>query len=140
MNSPKGRILYTEDDPDSRELIRYVFTRGGYEVICAESSRDALRLAKQEHFDLFLLDNWLPDLTGLELTRCIREFDQTTPILFYSGAAFESDKRDPLNAGAQSYLTKPFDFQRLIAEAQRLISASVRKSESARLTLCSETA
>jgi DNA-binding response OmpR family regulator len=124
MNPPKGRILYTEDDPDSRELIRYVFTRGGYEVICAESSRETLRLAKQEHFDLFLLDNWLPDLTGLELTRCIREFDQTTPILFYSGAAFESDKRDALNAGAQSYLTKPYDFQRLIGEAQRLISAT----------------
>ena len=77
MNPPKGRILYIEDDPDSRELIRYVFTRGGYEVICAESSREALHLAKQEHFDLFLLDNWLPDVTGLELTRCIREFDQT---------------------------------------------------------------
>ena len=121
MTSPKGRILYTEDDPDSRELIRYVFTRGGYEVICAESSRDALRLAQQEQFDLFLLDNWLPDLTGLELTRCIREFDQITPILFYSGAAFETDKQNALNAGAQCYLTKPEDFQRLIDEAQRLI-------------------
>ena len=124
MNPPKGRILYTEDDPDSRELIRHVFTRGGYEVICAESSREALHLARREHFDLFLLDNWLPDLTGLELTRYIREFDQTTPILFYSGAAFEADKRDALNAGAQSYLTKPYDFQQLISEAQRLISAS----------------
>ena len=140
MNPPKGRILYTEDDPDSRELIRYVFTRSGYEIVCAENSRDALRLAKRENFDLFLLDNWLPDLTGLELTRCIREFDQITPILFYSGAAFETDKRDALNAGAQSYLTKPFDFQRLIAEAQRLISASVRKTESAKFTLCPETA
>lgn len=123
MTSPKRRILYTEDDPDSRELVRYVFTRGGYDIICAESSRDALRLARQEHFDLFLLDNWLPDLSGLELTRCIREFDQITPIVFYSGAAFETDKRDALNAGAQCYLTKPYDFQRLIAEAQRLISA-----------------
>jgi len=135
MSFLKGRVLYTEDDPDSRELIRYAFTREGYEVICAENSRDALRLAKQELFDLFLLDNWLPDLTGLALTRHIREFNQTTPILFYSGAAFETDKRDALNAGAQSYLTKPFDFLRLTDEAERLISAS--RTE---VTLCPKTA
>jgi DNA-binding response OmpR family regulator len=128
MTSSKGRILYTEDDPDSRELIRYAFAREGYEVICADSSSAALVLAKQEHFDLFLLDNWLPDLTGLELTRHIREFNQITPILFYSGAAFETDKRDALNAGAQGYLTKPYDFVRLTAEAQKLISASGIKS------------
>jgi len=128
MTSSKGRILYTEDDPDSRELIRYAFTREGYEVICADSSSAALVLAKQEYFDLFLLDNWLPDLTGLELTRHIREFNQITPILFYSGAAFETDKRDALNAGAQGYLTKPYDFVRLTAEAQKLISASGIKS------------
>jgi len=128
MTSSKGRILYTEDDPDSRELIRYAFTREGYEVTCADSSLEALRLAKVDHFDLFLLDNWLPDLTGLELTRHIREFNQSTPILFYSGAAFETDKRDALNAGAQGYLTKPYDFVRLTAEAQRLISAGGRKT------------
>ena len=126
MHPPRRRILYTEDDPDSRELIRYVFTRAGYEVVCTESGSQALQLARQEHFHLFLLDNWLPDLTGLELTRCIREFDQTTPILFYSGAAFETDRRDALNADAQSYLTKPFDFQRLIHEAQKLMSGSAR--------------
>jgi CheY-like chemotaxis protein len=46
MRSPKRRILYSEDDPDSRELIKFVFTRGGYEVVCAESGPQALHLAK----------------------------------------------------------------------------------------------
>ena len=121
MPTPKGRILYTEDDPDSRELVRYLFTRAGYEVVCTESGPQALQLAKQEQFDLILVDNWMPNVTGLDLTRYIREFNQTTPILFYSGAAFETDRRDALNAGAQAYLTKPFDFQKLIPEAERLL-------------------
>ena len=128
MPSPKGRILYTEDDPDSRELVRYLFTRAGYEVVCTENGPQALQLAKQERFDLFLVDNWLPDLTGVDLTLYIREFDQITPILFYSGAAFETDRRDALDAGAQAYLTKPYDFMRLIREAERLIG----KARSAR--------
>ena len=122
MHPPRRRILYTEDDPDSRELIRYVFTRAGYEVVCTESGSQALQLARQEHFHLFLLDNWLPDLTGLELTRCIREFDQTTPILFYSAAAYESDQEDALSAGAQSHLVKPSNIRELVGEVNRLIS------------------
>ena len=64
MRFPQRRVLYCEDDPDSRELIRFVFTRGGYEVVCAESGPKALHLAKLEQFDLFLLDNWMPDLTA----------------------------------------------------------------------------
>lgn len=101
MASPKARILCTEDDPDTRDLIKLVLGAEGYEVITSEKAQDALLLAQTKSFDLFLLDNWLPGFSGDELTKKIREFDFTTPILFYSGAAEDSDKESARAAGAQ---------------------------------------
>lgn len=93
----------------------------GYQVTCVENGTEALYHAKNEHFDLFLVDNWLPGLTGPELTRHIREFNQTTPILFYSGAAYEDDKQRAFDTAAQSYLIKPIGIERLVQEIDRLI-------------------
>ena len=124
MPSPKGRILYCEDDLDSRELIRFLFSCNGYEIVCAADGVEALRLAQNDKFDLFLLDNWMPSMAGLELTQHIRTFNQTTPILFYSGAAYDADMKAALKAGAQAYLTKPEDLDRLLNEARRLMNQS----------------
>jgi CheY-like chemotaxis protein len=121
MSFVKGRILYTEDDLDCRNMVVFTLEQSGYEVICVDSGEKALSLAQREHFDLFLVDNWMPGLTGPELTRHIREFNQTTPILFYSGAAYEDDKQAALDAGAQGYLVKPIGIDSLIGEVDRLI-------------------
>ncbi len=64
----------------------------------------------------------MPGLNGVDLTRLIREFNKETPILFYSGAASESDRREALQAGAQSYLTKPEGLEELVSEIDRLIT------------------
>lgn len=125
MSFLKGRVLCSEDDPDSRELIVLVLKGSGYDVVCAETGTEALDRAKSEHFDLFLVDNWMPGITGPNLTRFIREFNQTTPILFYSAAAFESDRQDAFDAGAQGYLTKPCGIEQLAQEVDRLITQSV---------------
>ena len=124
MVTPKRRILCTEDDPDTRELIVLVLTETGFEVKCADSAVEAIAMAKSEPFDLYLVDNWMPGLTGPELTRKLREFDLKTPILFYSAAAFESDKEDARLAGAQGYLVKPVGFNELASEVGRLINES----------------
>ena len=91
MSFLKGRVLCSEDDADFRELIVLVLKGSGYQVVCTETGTQALDLTKNGSFDLFLVDNWMPGITGPVLTRLIREFNQTTPILFYSAAAFESD-------------------------------------------------
>jgi DNA-binding response OmpR family regulator len=124
MPSPKGRILCTEDDADTRDLIVFVLGQIGFEVICADSAEKALGLAKSESFDLYLLDNWLPDTSGTVLTKQPREFDSLTPILFCSGAAFERDKEAAILSGAQGYLVKPIDVDCLSAEVVRLIAGS----------------
>jgi CheY-like chemotaxis protein len=69
-----GRVLCSENDPDSRELIVLVLKATGYEVVCTETGITALDLAKNERFDLFLVDSWMPGITGPDLTRIIREF------------------------------------------------------------------
>jgi len=120
--STKGRILCTEDDLDSRELIVYILEDADYLVTVTGDSADALSLAEREVFDLILVDNWMPGLSGQELTRKIRAFNKTTPILFYSGAAYESDKQNARDAGAQGYLVKPSGISDLAEEVARLIA------------------
>lgn len=121
--SPKGRILCTEDDADARDLIILILKNEDYDVICAEEAKHGLALAKAQKFDLYLVDNWLPDISGKDLTEKIREFDTKTPILFYSAAAYEKDKKSALGAGAQAYLVKPADPEALLAEVARLIAS-----------------
>jgi len=120
----KGRILCTEDDLDSLEMMVLLLQTDGYEVVGESDPARALHLATTEPFDLLLLDNWMPGISGSELTRQIRKINLNTPILFYSGAAFDSDRQDALDAGAQGYLTKPSGIGQLIAEVDRLIADS----------------
>lgn len=122
MTDPVPQILYTEDDADTRELVSYVLTTSNCRVTLAESDAKALLLAETNKFDLYLMDNWLHEGSGIELCKKLRELDPATPILFYSGAAFERDKQEALASGAQAYLTKPVDNDELVKEVFRLIS------------------
>jgi two-component system, NarL family, response regulator DevR len=69
------------------------------------------------------LDNWLPDGTGVELCRLIREFDPHNPILFYSAAGYARDIEDALSAGAQAYLVKPVSLDELKQAVAQLTSS-----------------
>ena len=124
MKSPDARILYTEDDADTRELVTLVLELQNCQVIATGSHDEALRLAQAEQFDLYLLDNWIPGISGVRLCQLLREVDPHTPVLFYSGAAYERDKARALASGAQGYLVKPVDGDELAAEVLRLISES----------------
>jgi DNA-binding response OmpR family regulator len=107
-------ILYAEDDPDTRELVQLFLRQAGFRVSVTGDSSEVLSLVATDHIDALLLDNWMPAITGLELCRRIRSFDQTMPILFCSGAVTEADKKAALSAGAQGYIGKPFDPEDLI--------------------------
>ena len=121
MRFSKGRILCVDDNLDSRELICFMLQENGYDVTCIESGREALALVENESFDLLILDNWMPGMTGTEVTQLIRQFDQTTPIIFYTAAAYEAHKKAALDAGAQAYLVKPVGLDALLDEVEKLI-------------------
>ena len=119
---PKGRILCTEDDADTRDLIILTLQFAGYAVQGTDSTEEAIDLLTKEKFDLCLLDSWLPGTSGVNLCEQIRQFDAKTPILFYSGAGYDTDKQRAFKAGAQGYLVKPVEAGDLIGEVSRLIS------------------
>ena len=104
-NTP--RVLYIEDHDDTRELVTLVLEQKKYEVVTGATIKSGVDLAHSQVFDLYLLDSWLPDGSGLDLCRQIREFDKATPIVFYSAAAYEIDRDEALGSGAQAYLVKP---------------------------------
>lgn len=104
-NTP--RVLYIEDHEDTRELVTLVLEQKNYEVVTGATIETGVALATSQQFDLYLLDSWLPDGSGLDLCRQIRMFDKVTPILFYSAAAYEIDRDHALRCGAQAYLIKP---------------------------------
>lgn len=114
-------ILYVEDDPDTRELVVFLLTSEGYVVKATDQARFVLTLARSQRFDLYVVDNWLTDMPGIQLCQKIRRFDRTTPILFYSGAAHETDIAAAMEAGANGYLVKPASIDQLLSEIKRLI-------------------
>lgn len=124
MQSPAFRILCTEDDVDTRDLITFVLKSSNFQVITTETPELALEIARDFSFDLYLVDNWMPTMTGVELCKEIRRFDARTPILFYSGAGYEADKTAAYASGAQGYLVKPVENDQLVSEVRRLISES----------------
>lgn len=115
------RILYIEDHEDTRELVTLLLAQKSYEVITGSTIASGVALAGTEQFDLYLLDSWLPDGSGLDLCQRIRQFDQTTPILFYSAAAYAADHDMAMKCGAQGYLVKPSQPSELCDLVKQLI-------------------
>ena len=122
------RVLYVEDHEDTRELVTLVLEQKCLEVVTGSSIKSGVALAYSQEFDLYLLDSWLPDGSGLELCRLIREFDKATPILFYSAAAYEMDRAEALKCGAQAYLIKPSHPSELCSLVTSLIESHRRLS------------
>lgn len=118
------RVLYAEDDPDTRELTCLILEADGFEVNCPDTLTDFVRLAKEERFDVYMLDTWMPGLSGIELCKILREFDGETPIAFYSAAAYEEDRKNALACGAQAYIIKPARFEDLCRTLRALTKAS----------------
>jgi DNA-binding response OmpR family regulator len=107
MNPNQKRILYVDDQEDMCFLMKIIFDHNGLETVTANTAAEALQLARTENFDLFLIDNILPDMSGVELCREIRASDHQTPVVFFSGMERKSDREAALSAGAQSYVVKP---------------------------------
>ena len=121
MHPAKRRILCVDDDEDTCFMLTHLLKQENYETKTARTISEALEMARSESFNLYILDEWFPREAGVGLCRKIREFDPHTPIIFYSGAAFDSDRAEALYAGAQAFVAKPY-VDELIATVHRLLS------------------
>ena len=121
--TPKLRILYCEDDPDTREMMRFALESHGFEVICPDTPPECLRAAKEQRFDAYVLDGRLPQMSGTDLCKQIREFNSYTPIVFFSGLAYQEDRQRALDAGAQAYIIKPADVDEVVSTISSTVDA-----------------
>jgi DNA-binding response OmpR family regulator len=131
QSESKLRVLYCEDDPDTREIMCILLGTEGFEVVCPDNPADCVRLAKEQKFDAYVLDKIVPELSGVGLCEQIREFDTQTPVIFFSGAAYESDKDEALAAGAQAYIVKPAEIEQVIETIRSSIRATKMVSRKA---------
>lgn len=120
----RPKILLVEDHEDTRELMVFILAQSAFEVSAVRSLAEALMLAEDQKFDLFVLDSKLPDGTGVELCKLIRQSDPSTPILFCSAVAYESSRNEALISGAQEYLVKPVDLRLLCSTVDELLQGS----------------
>ncbi|NRA64689.1 MAG: response regulator transcription factor [Pseudobacteriovorax sp.] len=111
------KILVVEDDPDIRELLKYNLSREGFEVHLAENGLAGLELASELSPDLIILDLMLPQVSGIELCKRIRQKTETanTPIIMLTAKGEEADIVFGLGVGADDYMVKPFSVKELIA-------------------------
>ena len=114
-------VLCVEDDEDSREMLSLLLKHWRIETKAVGTATQALSMIQAERFDLYLLDTQLPDLDGFELCRRMRSLDPRTPILFFSGDAYESDKQKGIEAGASAYVAKP-DIEGVVGYIKQFVS------------------
>ena len=121
--STRPCVLCIDDDEDSRVML---VTRLRHELIEARAvgtAAEAISSTQTERFDLYVVDSQLTDLDGFDLCRRIRDVDPDTPILFFSGAADEADRKRGIAAGANDYVIKP-DLDGLLGSIKRFISGA----------------
>lgn len=121
MTQENKDILCIDDDNDTCELVKYVLEREGLQVTACSTADEGLLYARKGNFRLIILDNRFHMTSGIEVCEEIREFDKTTPVIFFTGESRQSEIDKALEAGATAYLVKPNDFEKLAPTVLDLI-------------------
>ncbi|WP_402844431.1 response regulator [Microbacterium sp. GXS0129] len=108
------KLLIADDDPQLVRALRITLGAQGYEVVTAADGEEAVAQAVAEHPDIVMLDLGMPHLDGVEVIHALRGW-MTAPIIVVSGRTGSADKVDALDAGADDYVTKPFQMDELLA-------------------------
>ncbi|MGO4104428.1 response regulator transcription factor [Leifsonia sp. YAF41] len=119
MTTTKPRLLLIEDDTELGPLITGVLAES-YDVELVTDGQTGLDLGIRDDYDVLVIDRRLPSLDGLSIVQALRSHHVTTPILLLTALGTIADKVDGLDAGANDYLVKPFDFDELLARLRAL--------------------
>jgi len=114
------RILVVEDEPSISENIVYALEADGFAVSSVATGRDALDQMKSQEFHLIILDVGLPDMTGFEVCKAVRQ-TRTLPILFLTARSTEVDRVVGLEIGGDDYVVKPFSPRELVARVRAIL-------------------
>jgi two-component system alkaline phosphatase synthesis response regulator PhoP len=114
------RVLVVDDDVKTVELVKLYLERDGYRVLTAYDGIEALRVAREDHPDLIVLDLMLPGIDGLKICRTLRD-ESDVPIIMLTAKTTDQDKLTGLNLGADDYVTKPFSPRELAARVRTVL-------------------
>jgi len=122
-SNPKATILYVEDNPENRMLVRRILMSQDYALLEASDASDALNVLKKEQPDLILMDINMPDMDGYTLTAKIKAMPgfERVPILALTANVMRGDKEKTLEAGCDGYIQKPLDIDQFIREVERFL-------------------
>lgn len=123
-----NRVLVVDDEKLIVKGIRFSLEQDGMEVDCAYDGEEALEYAKNNQYDMILLDVMLPKLSGFEVCQQIREFS-STPIVMLTAKGDDMDKILGLDYGADDYITKPFNILEVKARIKAIMRRTGRKNE-----------
>ena len=130
---PKGRVLVVDDEADIRESLETLLCLEGYTVELAQNGAEGLRRAEGANYDIVLLDLMMPDRSGMEVLREIRERDTETPVFMITAYGSVEVAVNALKNGANDYFSKPWDNEKLLLEIDRMIAHSRLARENAQL-------
>lgn len=125
----EAKILVVDDEPTLSEVISYNLRQAGYLTVTAADADEALRIFKEEKPDLILLDVMLPQGSGFDVCRLIRQQGSNVPIIMLTARIAESDRVLGFELGADDYILKPFATRELIARVKALLRRSRTTSD-----------
>ncbi len=123
------RVLLVEDEEHLQEAIKLNLELEGYKVVAVGNGIEAVKVFKQERFNLVILDVMLPELDGFSACEAIRLHNSAVPILFLSAKNTSEDKIMGLKRGADDYMTKPFNLEEFLLRVNVLIKRSLTQDE-----------
>src|SRR6185295_8589801 len=122
VSASKGKILVVDDEADIRESLDALLSLEGYEVDLAANATEGARKLETRLYDLVLLDLMMPDRSGMDVLREVRERDRETPILMITAYGSVDAAVTALKLGANDFLTKPWKNDHLLFEIDRMIA------------------
>ncbi len=120
LDNSSIKILVVDDEADIRKIVRLLLQKKGYSVCEAANGAAAVDLAKNENIDFIVMDIMMPQMSGIEATRKIREFSKA-PILFLTAKSLDRDKESAYVSGGDDYLVKPFSSAELLLKTESLL-------------------
>lgn len=132
--SQSAKVLLADDEPSLLDALEIILRDAGFDVICAKDGREAIRLFKMEAPDIVVLDVMMPHVNGFEACEAIRRVNPDVPVLMLSAKGDIVDKKSGFRAGADDYVTKPFNDEEILLRLEALLRRlRLRSSEGPKL-------
>lgn len=124
-----NRILLVEDEENIRDVVKLNLEMEDFEVVATGSGKEAMKVFKEQHFDLIVLDVMLPEVDGFQVCEQIRLTNMDIPIIFLTAKDASHDRIQGLKKGGDDYLTKPFVLEELLLRVHNLIKRTSKAPE-----------